>query len=318
MLEKPYMQIKNWAFSGFQPHGSTLGLFRSLLALSTLLTLAFNSTHVLFRPSAGTTASPSCIGLGKWSLFCITEPSHLEIARLIAMFILFLVIIGFLPKLISLLHWWVGFSLQVSATTIDGGEQVVAVLTLLILPLCWTDRRKNHWLESNKEDDGQLLGLICAKIFYVFMRFQISIIYFQSAVAKMYVSEWNNGTALYYWFSDPMFGVPKLLYDILKPVIYSSEIVIITWLVILLEMMIALGLLLSNKMKTYLLLVGIAFHMCIGVFLGIYSFALAMIAALLIYLYPKSNVQFLSFRYFRKLRNGIKDRNADTSKRGET
>ena len=73
-------------------------------------------------------------------------------------------------------------------------------------------------------------------------------IYFQSSTAKFFVKEWANGTAIYYWFYDPSFGAPDWLLPIIKPLLHYSLItVFITWSVLVFELALCIGPLLSEK-----------------------------------------------------------------------
>lgn len=47
-----------------------------------------------------------------------------------------------------------------------------------------------------------------AYVAYVFIRMQVSILYFHSFTAKIANEEWLDGTAVYYYFLDPMLGLP--------------------------------------------------------------------------------------------------------------
>jgi hypothetical protein len=71
------------------------------------------------------------------------------------------------------------------------------------------DPRKNHWHTNSmdlKETSAPERYLI-ANFFHFLIRLQVAFIYFHAAVGKMPISDWANGTAVYYWFNNPTFGM---------------------------------------------------------------------------------------------------------------
>lgn len=196
------------------PWTNVYGLARSLLALGTLLTLVFNDTTILFRPGSGIPDYPLCSGIGNFGIYCLFS-QQLDIAKWISITVLLAVLSGWRPRITAIPHWWVSLSLHTSALTLDGGDQVTAVLTFLLLPISLTDDRKWHW--SLKKNTIQTIApfepfrIILSVITYWVIRFQVSIIYFHAFVAKVSIEEWLDGTILYYWFTDPVVGLPSHL-----------------------------------------------------------------------------------------------------------
>jgi len=186
------------------------GAGRSALAIATASTLICNAPSTLFRPAAGIDQVPVCKGLGTVSLFCLATNRHLEIARWTTVLILAIVASGYRPRVTGIFHWWAAFSLQASAVVLDGGDQIAAILTLLLIPVTLTDDRRWHWRAPPASTGSTLESVrfvIATSAWYV-IRLQIAGIYFDSAVAKLAVPEWRDGTALYYWLTDPVFGAP--------------------------------------------------------------------------------------------------------------
>ena len=105
-------------------------------------------------------------------------------------------------------------------------------------------------------------------------------------MAKLGVPEWVDGTAVYYWMNDPSFGPSGWLRPFVMSLMTSRLVVAVTWGTIVLEFALALGLVVSPRARPYLLVFGISLHAAIGVVIGLTSFALAMIAALILYLHP--------------------------------
>ena len=116
------------------------GTARSLLALGTLLTFLTTKTDVLFVEIGMRDGFCDALQI---SLFCLVE--NFLISKLIAIFILILVVIGWRPQITSIFHCWIMYSFANSATILDGGDHIGLIISLLILPISLTDKRKWHW-----------------------------------------------------------------------------------------------------------------------------------------------------------------------------
>ncbi len=271
----------------YNPWTNVYGLARSFLALGTLLTLFFNHSSETFRPAAGSLEYPVCEGIRSIGIFCLLSP-ELELARWLCILILLIVMSGWRPRYTGIIHWLVAFSLQTSGTVLDGGDQVTAVLTFLLLPITLTDNRKWHW-QSPKNISYTIflekLRSLVAIVSIGVIRLQVSIIYFHAATAKFALEEWIDGTILYYWLNDPLIGLPNWLRFTLP--IYSSRFVVFfTWGTLLIEILLFMGLLMPKKYWKSLLIAGLIFHGGIAFMMGLISFGCAMTAALILYLRP--------------------------------
>lgn len=293
MLTKLGQRAEKYS-SKFNPWSNLYGVGRTLLATGTFLTLVTNPTYVLFRPAAGIPEAPVCKGVSALSFFCVLE-GNLEIARWIAVSILFLVMIGIYPRVTALPHWWITFSLQNSAMIVDGGDQFGAVLTFLLLPVALTDSRRWHWTkpsaEAPKNNTRLLVKRLVAHSALFVIRVQVAIIYFNTAIGKFIVPEWIDGTVVYYWFiEDDLVGVDSWLEPLLIPLLTSNLVSFLTWAVLALELSLGLAILMDKKAQRVLLVLGILFHLSIGFFLGLVSFAFATTSALWLYLGPRRGV----------------------------
>jgi antimicrobial peptide system SdpB family protein len=271
------------------PFTNVYGLARSLIALGTLLTLAVNSTDVLFRPMTGDVAG--IMGRTKaseFSLFYLVDPTHLGAARCVAILLLLLTVIGWRPRITGIFHWWISFSLVASGQIIDGGDHVSAILSLLLIPVTLMDSRRWHWVKAEVvSSSAELVKIEVARSALLMMRIQVAVIYLHAAVAKLAVPEWANGTALYYWFTQPIFGAPHWLQPVLLPLVsHAPTVVILTWGAVLFEFLLAAGILMDRRYRAAFLLCGLAFHGTIALIHGLVSFFFAMAGALILYLRP--------------------------------
>jgi antimicrobial peptide system SdpB family protein len=265
------------------------GLCRTILAISTLLTLTFNSGDILFHPVAGVDRVPSCSSISQYSIFCVFPEEYRYFSRAISILILFIVASGWRPRITGILHWWVSFSLISSASLIDGGDHVTSVITLLLIPATLADDRTWHWEKRNTplRDRWEPLKRLIALSSFIVIRIQISVIYFHSAVGKMGVEEWANGTALYYWFFHPTYGAADWMRTPVEMLLGNDIIVtVMTWSVILFEILLSVSLVAPRRYKSIMLPTSITFHCLIALIHGLPTFSLTMIGALIIYLRP--------------------------------
>ena len=275
-----------WARNNY-PWTNVYGLGRSLLAFGTALTLTFNTSNILFRPAAGVPECPYCRDISHFSIFCVFS-GHLEVVRFVSVIVLLIVASGWRPRYTAFFHWWVSFSFQTAAITLNGGDQVTAVLTLLILPIACTDRRKWHWQSipwGRHPNTIEVLRRLTALITLSVIRFQVAIIYFHALIGKLNVDDWVNGTVLYYWFTEPTIGLPASLSG-LTPLLTTRLVVVLTWATLLLEAALFMALIMPKSARKYWLVAGIVFHSLIAISMGLVSFAIAMFAALVLYLQP--------------------------------
>lgn len=191
----------------------------------------------------------------------------------------------------GVLHWWVAASLQWSATLLDGGDQVAMNLTLLLVPVTLLDGRIWHW-DPPAGSVATRVGLakrLVALTAFAAIRVQVMLIYYTAGVAKYSVEEWADGTALYYWLRHPVFGASAAVRPIVESVILSPVLLpLATWGVLVLEGLLAAALFIHPRHRPKLFWFAALFHLGIALLHGILTFAIAMEAALILYLLPVS------------------------------
>lgn len=287
MFELIGKSVRTWTRAN--PWTDVYGLGRTLLALSGAAVLAFNEAHVLFHPAIGTPNPPACPTVSSLSLFCLLPGEYADLARWIAVVILLIVASGWRPRITGVLHWWVSYSFMSTGVLVTGGEAITALLTLLLLPITLNDPRTWHW-ESLDEEDWESVSpyrRVVAWSGVLLVRLQVAGIYFHSAVGKVTVEEWVNGTALYYWLTDPDYGMPGWVEPLLLPALAENVIVTLaTWGVILFEFFLFAGLVMDRRWRPTLLWLGILFHAGIAVLQGLLPFSVVMFGALTLYLRP--------------------------------
>ena len=273
-----------------------LGLSRTLLAFSLFITLLSNNKITLFYTGIQNENYPKFQGI-EFNLFSWFY--NLEIGVIISIIILILVIIGIFPKYTCVAHWFVTYSFNITCSSVDGGDQVASIITLLLIPICLFDNRKWHWSTIKQLDKGFVVKTIVS-FSYFLLSLQIVVVYFFAAVGKFKVEEWKNGTAIYYWLTQPLFGVTDFYKPFINLILHSSVLTAFSsWSVLILELMIAFSIFSSNiKYKKILFIIGILFHVFILLFLGIVSFSITMSSCLILLLISKNNnYDYRSFHF---------------------
>lgn len=265
-----------------------VSLARTIVMLSGLGTLASSSTGTLLRPAAGL-SSPHCSGPAELASWCLVGPEHFELVRWVSCAILLVAAIGIYPRFTAIPAWWVLFSTQAAATTIDGGDQIAANLALLLIPVSLTDGRRWHWT-ANSAPSGPTRTLV-AKTALFMIAIQVSYVYLNAVLSKLSVPEWIDGTAVYYWMHDPMFGPSEPLRETIAAMVLNPWLLAAaTWGTLAIEFALGIALLLPRALRWPLLIAGVSLHVSIAVVMGLWSFAFTMVGGLLLLLIPERDV----------------------------
>ena len=284
------------------PWSNVYGVARTIIALATGLTLVANPSSVLFPYGV------SCDSFSV-SFFCVIPFAYIEVARWIAVFLLAWVASGWLPWVTGVLHWWIAASFFLHSEGIDGGDHLTGVMTLILIPLTLTDPRRWHWQDCPIVRSSTLwhMRMLVGWSALIVARVQMAGVYLHAFVAKMQVDEWKDGTALYYWFTDNDFGLPRAMMWAIEPLLLNGMgLVVLTWGSILIEIVLFIGVVASERIRAWLLWLGLGFHGLIAVGIGLWSFSTTMAGALILYLCSPS--QTFDFGRLRNLaaRGGVR------------
>lgn len=276
-----------------------IGFVRTLLALGAFLTLLTNDISELTNfelISQGDTFVQN-IFLKDYSIF---EVFGLYWGKLISILILVAVFVGYFPQLTCLLQAWVHISICNSFLIVEGGDQIASNLCLLLIPICLFDNRINHWdiSKPNISEIRKSLNVFF-NVYYFLIIIQVAVIYLHASVGKFYNEEWKDGTCIYYWFTNNVFGAPYWLQKIYNFVTLSSFVPIFTWSIVIFELCLFACIFTTNKLlrKTFLIL-GLLFHLGIVFTHGLVTFYFSMAGALILYLDDDNSI----YKFFKKLK----------------
>ena len=267
----------------FSAHNPFVGLGRSLIALGTLIALVCTPVEHLFYASELRPEGRVCSGVASTiGAFCLIPPDHLDLARWGVVLVLILVVTGFAPRFTALPHWWVSFSFYSSSNVMEGGDQVAAVLTLLLLPVCLTDPRRWHWQKPLDRVTTRVRIVNTLSLTLVWI--QVCFIYFHASIGKLAVPSWRDGTSFWYWAMYSPFGVPDHLRWLVEWLLTSGPVLVaVTWGTLLVEFLIACCVFTGHRPRYTALGAGMILHALIALVVGLPGFSLIMFGALVLY-----------------------------------
>ena len=260
----------------------SLQVGRSVIALAQLSILILTSWANLTPEIVGQERAPSCLGVAHASIFCLDPSDDKLVARLSAGLALALVLSGFVPAVSGILHAWVSFSLSTSIGLPDGGDSAAAVATILIAFMTLSDRRWNAWRKGPSGTSLTVLDGIAWGAWWM-LRLQMAFIYIESGLSKFGTEQWVNGSALYYVVRDPSFGSSGIAGDMARAIAgVPLGTASLTWGTIALEVAVGVLLLGRPRSRRITLVLVVALHVGIIIFIGLWSFAVTMMGAVLV------------------------------------
>jgi antimicrobial peptide system SdpB family protein len=262
-----------------------IALARFLLALGMCLTLLCSDMRIVanhryteYRYFTGKDHPGAHAPLAQFDLFRLLP--H-DAARWVMILMLLVVMSGYLPQITCFLQVWVSFSVSNYLIVANGGDEVALMLAVLLVPLCVTDPRLNQW--SIKASPPRSWNIM-AGIAYFAIQLQAAFVYLQAGAAKLAVPQWREGTAVYYYTTPFAAGPPVWLTRINDAVLLSPLVAVVTWGVLLIELLLFACIFARPFIKRKFLVVGLVLHFLIAINFGLVSFFFSMSALLILYL----------------------------------
>lgn len=130
--------------------------------------------------------------------------------------------------------------------------------------------------EEKKTELQMLINNVCAMALF----FQMVVLYFFSGIYKLYYPEWMNGSAMFLTLMMDEFSHP-----VIKNNLSGNNFLLMMGTYISLFYQLAFPIFIwFTKIRKYFLWVGIAFHLSIAFFLGIFDFGIIMLIAYIMYM----------------------------------
>ncbi|UOQ74651.1 sporulation-delaying protein SdpB family protein [Hymenobacter cellulosilyticus] len=273
-------------YASVNPFTWVYGLGRSLIALGTLITLVLSSPAILFDEQLFGKMSLDS-SLENFNIYFLFGFANLTYAYALSIVVLLLVISGVFPRYTGILHWIVTYSFFQSGSIVEGGDQIGSIITMLLIPVTLLDGRKNHWVNAPQANPNYYANFI-GRGMLALIALQMAVLYFHAGIEKMYkLDEWKNGTAVYYFFNDPLFGYPAWMHGILGPALTNSYVVTtLTWGTMIFEVILFGSLFMAPQKRKKLIWLALGFHLGIALIFGLVSFFCAMAGGLVLYMIP--------------------------------
>lgn len=270
-----------------EPWTNVLGLGRSLIALSAALTYLLTPSVFLFNPVDDALRAHCDASIGWLAWPCWFSEDSVAVAQLFAGALCLIVASGWWPALTAVPLALLLIALPLVSSAPDGGDQLAGILGLLLLPVSLTDWRRNSWVDPRGDRLLRSRAFV-ANLGLALVKAQVSVVYLVACLGKLGSPEWADGSALFYWVRNNVFGAPQYLRPI---VVWVTEqpllVTALTWGTLLLEFTLAIAIFLPSPFRTRALLpVAILFHIGIWLVLGVSSFAFVMCGALLFLVIP--------------------------------
>jgi len=261
-----------------------IGVARGVLALGSLSTLLLTDERALFLTFLPNAAPSRCVGIGQFGLFCLSEAATggRLAGTVIAILVLVGVLSGFGPRVLALPHFFVAWSISQNVVLVEGGDQVNAAMSLLLVPWLLTMPRGNAYSSGTP-----YLAVLRENAFAYgaaeLIRVQLALVYAIAAIAKFAVPQWADGTAFWYWLQVPTFGLPPDVFAAIAPVLQQPIVMVpATYAVLVFELGLVGAIWTQGRVSRWWLNAGILFHAAIAVVLGLWSFGITMAGALLL------------------------------------
>ncbi|MFE4368905.1 sporulation-delaying protein SdpB family protein [Streptomyces sp. NPDC056835] len=267
----------------FPAESRALGMGRSMIALAQASILIFTPASYLFVPVGGAEIEVDCsTPVQAVSVYCLAGSADRQLLNLLVLALLLIVASGILPRYTTVLHFWASLSIGQSISLPDGGDAVAQVVTFFLLLACANDKRRWHWQKSNSEEGKGSIWQGLAWAGWWGVRLQVAYIYLNSALAKLPVDQWAEGSATYYVARMENFGAAGLFADLFRWATGITLIALLSaWGTIFAEGLIAFFLLRRGSWQAVAATISASLHVLIILQIGIISFGFIMVGAVI-------------------------------------
>ncbi|MUN64559.1 hypothetical protein GMA12_15650 [Kocuria sediminis] len=269
--------------ASFDPTSRFVSAGRTVIALAQLTVLWFTPSEKYFVPLLGEFVEPQCrTAVDRISLYCFGWGEGHLVETVVASLVLISVVVGVLPRLTAVLHWWVSLSISTSFALVDGGEAVAQVATFFLVLICAGDSRTWQWgARTPPRDRSRLTPVSWAG--HIGLRAQMAYVYLDSSLSKLAVPDWQQGSAVYYVLRGEFFGAGNWLGRVVADLSGVPVVALtLTWGTIALEVAIAVLLLVRNRWRVIALVLCVLLHLGIVAVVGLWSFGLIMMGAVIV------------------------------------
>lgn len=214
--------------------------------------------------------------------------------------LLFLGTIGLINRPLMLLTWIIHQGFLNRNYSMLFGADVIGGLFLFYLSFtksCEFFSLKNVLVKKNNSAKTNH-NISLSAIFFRLMQVQICTIYMYTGFEKLKGTTWWDGTALWTVFANPQFSQFDLKFLSHFPIFFAVG----TFVSIVFEIYFP-AMMLNKKYRNAWLLLGVSFHLGIGILLGLMPFSMVMMATYVLFLPAEKLIYWigcLNFNSFKK------------------
>ncbi len=254
-----------------EPGFELSGLRRALAMLS------FPSSIVVLATPWNVLTAASKSGITDVSFFGIASELGAS-ARWVYVALMAICCFGRYPRATVPLQWYLTFSLAIATAGSEGGDQIAAVFCLYSLIFTTGGLRA--------QPKSLSVALLRFPRSYAtlttLLRLQLGFIYLFSAIAKLGRSTWREGSAVYFFLGDSLFGAPGYAEPLLEGIYrHPLPTALLSWVPILIEIGIGgcciLKPILPIGYGQVMFLFGVILHSGIALGFGLVPFSINMV-----------------------------------------
>lgn len=208
---------------------------------------------------------------------------------------LLLLALGVGGRLLTLFAWLLHIAFLQRNYSIAFGADLIGGIFLfyLIFTQSCSEFSAWQWFKVKylkKKPRVSLESDLLTSVFYRMIQIQLCVIYFYTGLEKLKGGTWWDGTALWSVFANPQMVIVDLTWFKNFPLV----VVGLTFATVLFEVYFP-ALVWCKKTRIFMLIIGISFHMGIGVFMALYSFAFIMMAPYILFVSKRDIDDFKTF-----------------------
>lgn len=296
--------VKSWDSFWFKPVDTvSLSFFRFFFCsiLLVMYLIRFFDIRMFFYES-GLMSSASAKALhglytDKAFNFILSSDTLLYLCYLLFIIILFFMALGMANRLLTAIAFVLHLVFLQRNPSILFGADIIATFWLFYLMFSNSNKQvrwvhyflsKKKNLVSERTEKGDWLNTVSLR----FIQIQLCVIYMFSGLEKLKGSSWWEGTAIWEALSFYDFALLDFSFLLSVPLLSGALVVFTVLFEIYFPVLVWIP-----KLRKTLLILGMLFHLGIGLSLNIYFFSLIMLSAYITFIPAESLKRFLS-RFF--------------------
>ncbi len=209
--------------------------------------------------------------------------------HLVLIALLFLAMIGLSNRILMLITWVIAQGFINRNYSMLFGADLIG--TLFLFYLAWTKCHDHYSVKTFfKKNVIQPAADIISAVFYRLMQLQLMVIYAYTGFEKLKGTTWWDGTALWTVFANPQF----IGYDFIFLRTFPLFFAIGTFITLIFEIYFPAAMFL-NKGRYAWLIMGVFFHLGIGILLSLMPFSMVMLSVYFLFINGKYIISFENF-----------------------